>query len=170
MYYCYCYYDVHRVHEAAHVLTARPGPWPIRCGVLLLRLRLFWVCLGRYPPKTATQRRRGVSSVHPQRYQGFDPTFAQGIILYIIHPRRFAKNVDVGDACSMTFLPYFVARTEPPAQLREVGPDRGHLLTGSCSDVHLHVCRCRTEDEDCCCWSVGSRRQNSTACTGVIFA
>ena len=27
-------------------------------------------------------RRQGVSSVHPQRYQGFDPTFAQGIILY----------------------------------------------------------------------------------------
>ena len=28
----------------------------------------------------ASPRRQGVSSVHPQRYQGFDPTFAQGVI------------------------------------------------------------------------------------------
>ena len=28
----------------------------------------------------ASSRRQGVSPVHPQRYQGFDPTFAQGII------------------------------------------------------------------------------------------
>ena len=46
----------------------------------------------------------------------------------------------LGDACSMTFLPWCVTRTEPPVQLHEVGPDRGHLLTESCSDVHLHVC------------------------------
>ena len=59
----------------------------------------------------------------------------------------------------MTFLPWFVARTAPPVQLREVGPDRGHLLTEGCSDGHLHVCRCRTGDEDCCCCSVGSRRE-----------
>ena len=70
----------------------------------------------------------------------------------------------------MTFLPWFVPRTEPPVQLREVGPDRGHLLTESCSDVHLHVRRCRTGDEDCCCCSVGSCRQNITVCVGVIFA
>ena len=50
----------------------------------------------------------------------------------------------LGDAGSMTLLPRFVPRTKPPVQLREVGPDRGHFLTGSCSDVHLHVCRCRT--------------------------
>ena len=69
-----------------------------------------------------------------------------------------------------TFLPWFVPRTEPPVQLREVGPDRGHLLTESCSDVHLHVCRYRTGDKDCCCCcSVASRRQNIAACTGVIF-
>ena len=30
----------------------------------------------------ASPRRQGVSSVHPQRCQGFDPTFSQGIILY----------------------------------------------------------------------------------------
>ena len=30
----------------------------------------------------APPRRQVVSSVHAQRYQGFDPTFAQGIILY----------------------------------------------------------------------------------------
>ena len=69
----------------------------------------------------------------------------------------------LGDAGSMTFLPSFVPRTEPPVQLREVGPDRGHLLTQSCSDIHLDACRCRTGDEDCCCCSVGSRRQNITA-------
>ena len=50
----------------------------------------------------------------------------------------------LGDAGSMTLLPWFVPRTESPVQLREVGLDRGHLLTESCSDVHLHVCRCRT--------------------------
>ena len=77
----------------------------------------------------------------------------------------------LGDAGSMTFLPWFVPRTKPPVQLREVGPDRRHLLSESCSDVHLYVCQCRTGDEDsCCCCSVGSRRQNVTSCTGVIFA
>ena len=35
----------------------------------------------------------------------------------------------VGDARSMTFLPWVVPRTEPPVQRREVGPGRGHLLT-----------------------------------------
>ena len=38
--------------------TCFDGParawWPMRCGVLLLQLRLFSVCLGRYSPKTAT--------------------------------------------------------------------------------------------------------------------
>ena len=53
----------------------------------------------------------------------------------------------LGDAGSMTFLPWFVPRTEPPVQLHEVGPDREHLLTERFSDVHLHVCRCRTGDE-----------------------
>ena len=66
----------------------------------------------------------------------------------------------LGDAGSMTFLPCFVTRTAPPVQLHEVGPDRGHLLTESYSDVHLHVCRCRTGDDDCCCYNVGSRCQN----------
>ena len=70
----------------------------------------------------------------------------------------------------MTFLPRFVPATEPPVQFREVGPDRGYLLTESCNDVHLHVCRCRTGDEDSCCCSVGTRRQNITGCTGVIFS
>ena len=80
------------------------------------------------------------------------------------HPCR------LGDAGSTTFLPWFVPGTEPSVQLREVGPDRGHLLTESCRDVHLHVCRCRTGDADCCCCIVGNRRQNVTACTDVIFA
>ena len=70
----------------------------------------------------------------------------------------------------MAVLPWFIPRTEPPVQLREVGPDRGHLVTESCSDVHLHVCRCRTGDGDYCCCSTGSRRQNITACSGGIFA
>ena len=77
----------------------------------------------------------------------------------------------LGDAGSMKFLPWFVPQTEPPVQLREVGTDRGHLLTESYSDNHLHVCRCRTGDKDCCCYcSAGSRHQNITACTGVTFA
>ena len=38
----------------------------------------------------------------------------------------------LGDAGSMTFLPWFVPWTEPPVQLRE---DRVHVLTDSCSDV-----------------------------------
>ena len=41
----------------------------------------------------------------------------------------------LGDAGSMTFLPSFVPRMEQPVQLREVGPDGGHLLTESYSDV-----------------------------------
>ena len=75
------------------------------------------------------------------------------------------NHCHLGAAGSMTFLPLFAPRTEPPVQLRGVGPDRGHLLTESCSDVHLHVCRCRTGDADCRCCSGGSRRQNITACT-----
>ena len=39
-------------------------------------------------------------------------------------------------------------------------------MTESCSDVHLRVCCCRTENEDCCC-SVGSPRQKIT---GDVFA
>ena len=76
----------------------------------------------------------------------------------------------LGDAGSMTSLPWFVPRTEPSAKLPEVGPDRGHLLTESCIGVHLHVCRCRTGDGDRCCCSVGSRPQSITACAGGIFA
>ena len=57
----------------------------------------------------------------------------------------------LGDTGSITFLPWFVPRTEPPVQIREVSPDRGHLLTESCIDVQHRVCRCRTGDEDCCC-------------------
>ena len=56
----------------------------------------------------------------------------------------------LGDANSMTFLPWFVPRTEPSVKLREVGPDRGHPLTERCNDVRVYVCRCRTGDEDCC--------------------
>ena len=74
----------------------------------------------------------------------------------------------LGDAGRMTLLPWFVPRTKTPVQLHEAGPDRGYLLTESCSDVHLHVCRCRTGDGDCCCCNVGNRRQNISACTGVI--
>ena len=69
----------------------------------------------------------------------------------------------------MTFLPWFVPRTEPPVQLREVGPDRGHLLTESCSDVHLHAYDVESGMRAAAAVAVGSRRQNITACTGVIF-
>ena len=46
-------------------------------------------------------------------------------------------------------------------KLLEVGPDRGHLLTESCSDVHLRVRRCRTGTEDGCC-SMGTPRRKIT--------
>ena len=78
-------------------------------------------------------------------------------------------------------------------QLREVGPGRGHLLTEvaatftfMCVDVEpgMRTAAATVDQspmgrvrlvlsqpgEDCCCCSVGSRRQNITACTGVIFA
>ena len=68
------------------------------------------------------------------------------------------------NAGSMTFLPLFVPRTEQQVKLREEGQDRGHLLTESCGDVHLNVCRCRTGGEDCfcCCTSMGSPVQHIT--------
>ena len=102
-------------------LTGRPGPWPMRCGVLLLQLRVFFVWLSRYPPKTATfvrcisgksPRGANVGSKAWYRCGCTDDT-----------PCR------LGDAGSMTFLPWSVPRTEPLVQLREVGPGRGHLLT-----------------------------------------
>ena len=39
---------------------------------------------------------------------------------------------------------------EPPVQVREGCPDRRHLLNKCCTDVHLHVGRCQTGNEDCC--------------------
>ena len=42
--------------------------------------------------------------------------------------------VSATQAARMTFLPSLVPRTEPPVQLREVGSDRGHLLTKRCSN------------------------------------
>ena len=48
----------------------------------------------------ASPRRQGVSSVHPQRYQGFNPTFSQGIILYYTRgdlPEMHRANVAVFD-------------------------------------------------------------------------
>ena len=42
----------------------------------------------------ASPRRQGVSPVHPQRYQGFDPTFTQDkASYYIVRPRRFARKM-----------------------------------------------------------------------------
>ena len=76
----------------------------------------------------------------------------------------------LGDAGSMTLLPCFVPWTEPPVKLREVGPDKRHLLTQRCSDVHVHVCRSLTGDEGCCCCSVETRRRNIIACAGLIFS
>ena len=40
----------------------------------------------------ASPRRPGVSSVHPQRHQGFDPTFAQSIILFCCTPEEICKK------------------------------------------------------------------------------
>ena len=74
----------------------------------------------------------------------------------------------LGDAGNLTLLPWFVPRTVPPVQLREVGPYRGHLQAKSCGDVHLHVCRCQTGNEGCCCCRVGTRRHYITACTVAL--
>ena len=122
------------------VLTGRPGPWPC---VLLRQILLFWVCLGRYPPKTATFV-RCVSGKSPRVYLVYNvmPCANVGSKPWYRCGCTDDTPCRLGDAGSMTFLPWFVPRTEPPVQLREVGPDRGHLLTDSCSDVHLHVCRC----------------------------
>ena len=101
----------------------------MRCG---LQLRLCRVCLGRYPPKTATRSYdaflanrlgRTLSCVNV----GSKPWYRDGCTDDT--PCRF------GDAGSMTLLPWFVPHIEPPVQLSDVRPDRGHLLTESCSDA-----------------------------------
>ena len=45
-------------------------------------------------------------------------------------------------------------RTEPPVKTWLSRQDMGHLLTESCSDVHLCVGRCRAGNGDCCCRSM----------------
>ena len=57
-------------------------------------------CQGKNVTLPASPRRHGVSSVHPQRYQGFDPTFTQDkTSYYIIRPRRFARNASYERTC-----------------------------------------------------------------------
>ena len=46
----------------------------------------------------ASPRRLGVSSLHSQRYEDFDPTFDKASY-YIIHPRRFARNASYERSC-----------------------------------------------------------------------
>ena len=99
------------------------------CTTATTIIRVFLVCLGRrYPAKTATFV-RCISGKSPRVYN----------IVYSLCKCRIKALVPLwdtrcrlGDAGSMTFLPWL--RTEPPVQLREVGPDRGQLLT-ECSDV-----------------------------------
>ena len=113
----------------------------------------FGVCLGRYPPITATSV-RCISGKSPRVYNNVMPCANVGSKPWHRCGCTDDTPCRLGDAGSVTFLPWFVPRTEPPAQLREVGPDRGHLLTESCSDVHLHAYRCRIGDEGgCCCGS-----------------
>ena len=47
----------------------------------------------------ASARRQGVLSVHPQRYQGFDPIFVQDILYYAPERRRFARNASYERSC-----------------------------------------------------------------------
>ena len=48
----------------------------------------------------ASPRLQGVSSAHPQSYEGFDPTFTQGKALYyVMRPRRFAINAPYERGC-----------------------------------------------------------------------
>ena len=145
-------------------MTGRPGPWPRRCSVLLLQLRLFGVCLCLLSAINSYIRTMhfwqiasGVSCTScmtPCANVGSKPWYRCGC--------TDDTPCRLGDADSMTFLPWFVPRKEPPVQLREVDPDKGHLLTESCNDIQLYMCRCRTGDEDCCCSSVRSRRQYIT--------
>ena len=124
------------------VLTGRPRPLLMRCGVLLLQLRVFWVCLCGYQWLSVKKQIR--------LYDAFLAKRLGCIILRIIFclvqmlDQSLGTVVGVqtdvtlcrlGDAGSTTFLPWFVPRTEPPVQLREVGPFRGHLLTESYSDA-----------------------------------
>ena len=60
----------------------------------------------------------------------------------------------------MTFLPWFVPRTEPPLELCEIDPDRGHLLTERCGDIYMSVSRCRAGGDDCCCRCRGEAPAN----------
>ena len=150
-------------------LTGRPGPWPVTCGVLLLQPQLFWVWLSRYPSKTSTFV-RCISGKSPRLYNIRYDALCKCRIKALVPLWVYDTPCRLGDAGGMTFLPWFVPRTETPVQLREVGPEMEHLLTQSCSDFHLHVWRCRTGEKDRCCCSVGSRRQYITACAGVIFA
>ena len=156
MYNCYHYYDVHGAHETSHVVTGRPGPWPMICSVPRLLLRLSWVFLGRYQPKVASFVRRTLANrlactifILLRAHVGSKPWHRCGC--------TDDTPCRLGDASRMTFWPWFVPQTEPPVELREEGPDRGHRRTKSCSDDSC-MCRCRTGDEDCCWCSLGIRR------------
>ena len=46
----------------------------------------------------------------------------------------------LGDAGSMSFLPWFVPRTEPPVQLHEVGTDRGHIFCTKVAATFTFMC------------------------------
>ena len=49
------------------------------------------------PP--ASPRRQGVSSAHPQRYQGFDPTFALVGIIFNYTPVAICQNASYERSC-----------------------------------------------------------------------
>ena len=173
-------------------MTGRPGPLPMRCSVLLLLLLLL---LRRHRAREAAHAFCPCDVVY--NCYNYDCFGCARIVIrrkhlysyQVLLANRFRCTIKYDAICKCrikAFAPLWVyrrdplpsrrrrkhgaPRTESPVQLREVGPDRRHLLTESCSGVHLHVCRCRTVDEDCCCISVGSCRRNITACAGVIFA
>ena len=112
----------------------------MRCGVLLLQRRLFLDVPGSLSSKNSYVR----TIYFWQIASGVQYNTMLGVNVGLKPWDRCGCTDDtrfrLGGAGSFTLLPWFVPLTEPPVQLREVGRDRGHLLTESCSDVHLGVC------------------------------
>ena len=60
-------------------------------------------CQNKNVMLSASPRRQGVSSVHPQRYEGFDPTFPQDkASCYILRLWGFARNASYERCCAFS--------------------------------------------------------------------
>ena len=95
----------------------------------------FCVYLGRYPPKTATFVVCPFWQIASSVKYNMMPCANNGSKPWYRCECTNNTHGRLGDTGSMTFCPWFIQMTELPLQLSEVGSDRGHLLTQSCSDV-----------------------------------